>query len=1839
MHGHSPGVSVVVNTEVDSMGGVVDVGLGVDTNGSPRRAAIEKAQTELRQEYYVREERKRELEFLEKGGNPLDFKFGSTASLSLQSTSVTDQQLDYDAKGSSAVATSPHGDSVDSCIRPGVTLGRDSNTADNLLLIDGQNSNHDGTKNEMRSGKRKAISSSEHSSKKDASNIKESEESGSFRLGAKSQAYARRNRSRPSRESVYVTSARSAPSIHNSKSLVFPSSCTDNRDKKDALLETQVEDNAVSSVSNSKPGSLCGNNVSRVLGTDDQVEMDVDAVEVNVTGGHTPEVDVGKGEAEGAIGNHLQQNDYSDRSPKAAEQHCPNGNSPLPSDSSMRESVSAGAAVELCMIDENVNNIDKSGSVSSNVVDLQNDNQISKRSDGQTVEEASVSIDIEREVSNPDVDHVFSVATECSAIPVDVSVSEKSDKENAEVHPFGGHEPRTVDSELVNSVIQVKIEEICDGKGVLSNEQHELTHNMEGKLENLSRDASNCDPSDVLGISEPSRLTSSKSSSAATDVLIIPEKNSKFSQKTREDAILKEARIIEAKLRRVNELSVCSFPLEKHQKSHWDYLLEEMAWLANDFIQERRWKVTAASQISHRIASRGWAKFEKQRKTACSLAKAVISFWELAEALHTGGKSIVGMDEELKSTLCVPLKSNKREAENKQDGETLEECPTQAAEVPILGYAIRFLGSNCVSERPVLAEAPVTPERICDSGVLGMPWEDQSSEESLFYVIPAGAMHVYRESIESRWLPHENTGHAMHREDYEASTCDSLAEYGSHENVFDEDEAETATHYFSGAFERSKSSKFAHRKKKTFQDKNHSARSFEVRSDLSYGPYLESKFGTQPSLMMGKRGSSTFNVSSIPTKRMRTASRQRVVSPFGVGNAGGLPVNSKTDVSSGDTSSFQDDQMSLHCESLTRKNAEIESTADFENKLIFDGNDVAIRSKKKKKQKHTGYRNLNSSDGLIISKASSYEHRWQNDPMAQNDQLAINFAVRLIDSFKVFSAALHGQYAAKKPKLLKQLPDASPETITPVSGSLPSPAASQMSSMSNTNKLIKMIASRDRSRKSKGLKMIGGQLGSGSSWSQFEDQALVVLVHDMGTNWELVSDTINSTLQFKGSARQLFQRLQGPMEEDTLKAHFEKIILIGRQLHFGRNQSESKETKLVTQIHSSHIHALTQACASSLTGSPLTPLDLAEVTQSSEALGHGYQGSHSTSSPMSTHPGSLAPIMTTSGANSMLPASAGLGMSSGLPSPSAPPIGTPRDSSRYGAPRPSLPVDDQQRMQQQYSQMLSGRNIQQPSMSGPSALTMGGDRGVRMLSGGNAMGMVCGVNNGMPISRPGFQGIGSPGMLNVVTSGTMLPVSGVGMSSPVNMHSNAVAGQGNSLLRPRDHLQVQRPPQNPEDHKQMMMQDIQLQSPPGGACQPVGPMNSMSGSFPSPGAATAPSIQTFSPQQPHQMPQQPHLFGNTHHPQINSPGPMTSPHPAYAMRFAKERQQLQQRLLHQQHFSGSNAGAPPQGGGPQMQQQQPPPQPSPGSPATAQHKPQSNPRNPTTHGGGMPGQMLNQRQRQHLQQQQQQQQQTLPPRHQQQRQQNERVLLQQGQGLFSGGSGSGAAAALAQSPVQQKMYPRPPSRPLGSMPPAPPHQEASPLHNQQQQHQQQRQGNHPQQAMQRMMLQQNHHVNSEGPVPSGADQVQVNPTVGTSPVLQGSDPGAASSAPAPASGPVSHWKSEPSYETTTPAPPGVHLSSPQKQTLVGGEAAVLPSGQGLTKRSFPGGLPMNVHGVGGQWQQQKHAQQQPSQDQPQQQQQQQQQPPPPPVPPQHQQQHRQPVQSGLYGTPSNPGPI
>ena len=39
-------------------------------------------------------------------------------------------------------------------------------------------------------------------------------------------------------------------------------------------------------------------------------------------------------------------------------------------------------------------------------------------------------------------------------------------------------------------------------------------------------------------------------------------------------------------------------------KAHWDYLLEEMQWLAADFTQERKWKKAGAKKVIEKYVNK-----------------------------------------------------------------------------------------------------------------------------------------------------------------------------------------------------------------------------------------------------------------------------------------------------------------------------------------------------------------------------------------------------------------------------------------------------------------------------------------------------------------------------------------------------------------------------------------------------------------------------------------------------------------------------------------------------------------------------------------------------------------------------------------------------------------------------------------------------------------------------------------------------------------------------------------------------------------------------------------------------------------------------------------------------------------------------------------------------------------------------------------------------------------------------------------------------------------------------------------------------------------------------------
>src|SRR5699024_7609005 len=86
-------------------------------------------------------------------------------------------------------------------------------------------------------------------------------------------------------------------------------------------------------------------------------------------------------------------------------------------------------------------------------------------------------------------------------------------------------------------------------------------------------------------------------------------------------------------IRRLPKVSEPSRP-----KVHWDYLLEEMQWLAADFVQERKWKRNSAKRCVkmvnkyHLLKECQAERFQKEelirlRKICSNISKMVKQFW------------------------------------------------------------------------------------------------------------------------------------------------------------------------------------------------------------------------------------------------------------------------------------------------------------------------------------------------------------------------------------------------------------------------------------------------------------------------------------------------------------------------------------------------------------------------------------------------------------------------------------------------------------------------------------------------------------------------------------------------------------------------------------------------------------------------------------------------------------------------------------------------------------------------------------------------------------------------------------------------------------------------------------------------------------------------------------------------------------------------------------------------------------------------------------------------------------------------------------------------------------
>ncbi|KAK1397988.1 Helicase/SANT-associated [Heracleum sosnowskyi] len=1530
MHDCSPELPVSVNASIESMGGVVNHKGGVSNDFSPHQTVIEETKVELSQQYVCYEQARRQLEFLEQGGDPLDFRSGNTATLSVQSTSLTDQHPDQfvisEAKGSFALAASPPGDSDESSGRPGAPTSNDPNSADNLMLFVKENGFPKGERSLLRSS-RSTVGPSEQSSQLvGGQHAKELGDSTAFGLPKK--AYKRRNRSRLNRDGVRLNST--DVFLSSSGHAALPYRHVPRMVKGLAVDADNQEDQRISSNSNMNSASPNYSIIPMEEPSKVRLDMELDggnAVELTIS---ETEGDPSNAQIDPSAFIIMQDSQHSQILESDSQRNPNEMVLSKPVSQAGSEQVSIGgqecdpslaiANVEVqdtcslangfdgnvgdrkdplievdnkdAVLDTKVLDSERSGSgagvqVNGNVDNVILTNLKSIGSNGYTKEDAvesgepvnMKSTKLAEDNDETEVDNIFDVANA-----------------NNSCHSQGNNslfrDEEALDEKVSTSESKAKDFIVNEGKEqvvITSLENERKPSNLDSNHPNRNEDTDmgglHCSV-DTSVPEIPDAMFSAKDSIISLERQTCSQ-DLKLETKAHEDSILEEARVIEAKRKRIAELSVHMLRLESRQKSHWDFVLEEMAWLANDFVQERLWKTSAAGQIGRQAASAARLKFKEQKQVARSLAKAVTDFWCLVEEMS-------------------------KEQEFQKPGKDFGHA--------VQGYALRFLQYNSSTVQYVQSEVAATPMIISNLGIVDISWKDHLREENLFYTVPAGAMQNYKKSIEFHLLQLERTGICM-QEEVETSGYDAFPENGYGENALEEDEGETNTYYLPGAFVSSMPSKLAQKKKKHLI-KGFAARSYEMGSDSQIMQSNE-KAGNHQSVLIEKRASDSLNA-SIPTKRVRTASRQRVLSPFNAGAHGCLQAPIKTDASSGDTNSFQDDQNILQGGSHVLNNMEVESVHNFDRQPQFDSSEASHKPKKKKKAKNLG---------------STYEHNWRSDsnfPNEQRDNYKRRSESHQFESNG--SSGLYGHHIGKKPKLIKQSLDNSFDNVAPANCSISSPAASQMSNMPNPSKFIKMLGGRDRGRKTKGLKTASGQPGSGTSWSLFEDQALVVLVHDMGPNWDLVSDAFNSTLKFKcifrkpkeckerhkvlmdspggegadsaddsgssqpyrstlpgipkGSARQLFQRLQGPMEEDTIKSHLEKITAIGKKQHHRRAQ----DPRQLQPPHNSHTYALSQVCPNNLDRvSILTPLDLCDATASSpDVLSLGYQSPHASGLP-NINQGSLAP---------MLPAS-GVASTSAVPGSNFSLASSQNNASvrdgRSGIPRSvSISTDEQQRVQQ-YSQMLSGRNFQQSNIP-VSGVHSGTDRGVRMLTSGSSVGSHNGLSRSMQMPRPGLQGVGSSSM---VGPGMMA------VPNPVNIHSSPGAAQGNSMMRPHDPMHMIRPTQNVEHQRQMMIPELQMQVSQG-SNHGIAPFGGLSSSFSN--QTTAPSVPAYPlhHQQLHPMSnQQSHVLTNSHHPHLRGPNlASNAQHQAFAIRIAKERHIQQQRSLQQhqqQQFAASNS--------------------------------------------------------------------------------------------------------------------------------------------------------------------------------------------------------------------------------------------------------------------------------------------------------------------------------------------
>ncbi|KAI1293878.1 Helicase domino [Halotydeus destructor] len=259
-------------------------------------------------------------------------------------------------------------------------------------------------------------------------------------------------------------------------------------------------------------------------------------------------------------------------------------------------------------------------------------------------------------------------------------------------------------------------------------------------------------------------------------------------------------------------------------KAHWDYLLEEMSWLATDFAQERKWKKTAAKKCARMVMKYHQDKqaqkekerreqHAKLRKIASTLAKEIKGFWANVEkvldfkqrtkleekrkkALDMHLNFIVGQTEQYSSWLAEGLANTKSNAPSIDDAATEvgtvdSSQPLEEPQTSDNDFEPAKLEET--DDEETIAKEEAEASDVSDHGELDLlQKESEMPIEELLKTLP-GAILSTPASISSSHPPSVDEAHSSKKDDDEE--FEGIDEEDDEETIEREEKEEASADY------------------------------------------------------------------------------------------------------------------------------------------------------------------------------------------------------------------------------------------------------------------------------------------------------------------------------------------------------------------------------------------------------------------------------------------------------------------------------------------------------------------------------------------------------------------------------------------------------------------------------------------------------------------------------------------------------------------------------------------------------------------------------------------------------------------------------------------------------------------------------------------------------------------------------------------------------------------------------------------------------------------------------------------------------------------------------------